>query len=827
MVQKVIQLLRLLWRWQRAMVYALLYRRACVREGVILYESFYGRGLLDSPYALFNELLKNEDFTSYRHVWVLDDFRSHRDVIARYRTYKNISFVRYNSWRYLKALVSAQYLINNSTFANYFVKKSHQVYINTWHGIPLKQMGVKENRVAVSNQIRNFLQVDYFLAANRFCREVFSRDYQFGSRFIGQVLEFGSPRIDTLVRTSREVILDKLLQAGVKINPAKQIILYAPTWRGDSFFKPTVDVAAYADLKDYLESRIDVTKYQILIKPHQVVYQAARKVFGAIDYMVPATIDANELLSVTDVLISDFSSIFYDFLVTRRPVVFYVPDLNHYIETRGLYQAIEDLPGPICQTQEALAKELIHLESSFNDTAMRAEQARIWSLGNVEPGRISNAVIEAVFKKIGGAQKTNAQQQKKTLLIALDEFRLNGITTSLINLLNGLDYCQYDVTVFTAKRQRADFRAVLECFPQEVRILFREQSLCLTPLEYVRLLLFRVFGLTNWLGRWAYDTVWWREECIRYFGSKPFDCAIDFGGYALAFATLILNASAKRRLIWAHNDMWAEYQTKHPRLKRIFSLYPHFDALVSCSPTLNEVNRQSFQTIPILFVACKNVIYAERVLEGMMASTVIETEKGDVLRLTSEEENSSSTILLDIVKADGRIVKPTHRFMMIGRLSLEKNYPTTIRAFARLISQGVYAKLFIVGEGPQKNELDQLIQQLDMSSYITLVGRMQNPAELMKQCHCFMLTSLYEGQPMVIHEARVAKMPIILSQFNSYKDVCLPNGQILVRSDEASILEGMRTFLAQPLMTYDYNVVRYNQAVYQTFATLVAGEDLK
>ncbi len=820
MVQKVIQFLRLFWRWQRAVVYTLLYRSVRVREGVILYESFYGRGLLDSPYALFNELLKKSECAQYQHVWVLDDLSNHREEIQRFKTAKNVRFVRYNSWRYLYALVSAKYLINNSTFANYFIKKTTQVYVNTWHGIPLKQMGVRENRVTVSNQLRNFLQVDYFLAANRFCHEVFARDYQFGSRFSGKVLEFGSPRIDTLVQTQRDVFLAKLRSVGVKVDSAKQILLYAPTWRGTNFFKPTVDVAAYVDLKAYLESQIDTTKYQILIKPHQVVYQAARRVFGTMDFMVPATIDANELLSVTDVLMSDFSSIFYDFLVTQRPIVFYMPDLDDYAVARGLYQSVEDLPGPVCQTRERLAEVLRYLPEAIQETEACYEQTRIWSSYTISPGQISRAVVNAIFKKQEVSQRSD-YSSKKTLLIALDEFRLNGITTSLINLLNGLDYRQYDVTVFSAKRQQSDFSAVLERFPQEARILFREQSLWRTPLEHVRQLIFRVFGLTNWLGRWAYNAMWWREECARYFGYKPFDCAIDFGGYALAFATLILNAPAKRHLIWAHNDMWAEYQTKHPRLKRIFSLYPYFDALVSCSPTLNEVNKQSLHTLSMQFAACKNVICAERVFEGLATSTTEDSVQGMVLLPSSVDDESESPIPLDLVMADGSVVTPTYRLMMIGRLSPEKNYVATIRAFAKLVQQGVVAKLFIVGEGPQETELRRLISTLHIESYVLLVGRMLNPAELMKQCDCFLLTSLYEGQPMVIHEARVAKMPIILSRFNSYRDVYLPNGQILVDSDEESILEGMQTFLAQPLMAYDYDVMHYNQDVYKTFAELV------
>ena len=140
--------------------YTRYYKHCSVKRNTILYEAFYGRGLLCGPFALFQELVHNARYSKFRHVWVLDDLENHRELIQKYKgLYKNVSFVQFGSKKYLKYLASAGYLINNVAFYSFFVKKPGQVYINTWHGIPLKHLGYAEpsGALTASNMARNFL----------------------------------------------------------------------------------------------------------------------------------------------------------------------------------------------------------------------------------------------------------------------------------------------------------------------------------------------------------------------------------------------------------------------------------------------------------------------------------------------------------------------------------------------------------------------------------------------------------------------------------------------------------------------------------------------
>ena len=96
--------------------------------------------------------------------------------------------------------------------------------------------------------------------------------------------------------------MDKLSKSGVKIDPSKKLILYAPTWKGSKYSSPDTSLDAYFELIHTVEANIDTSKYQVLVKPHQIVYYHIKKNQGITGQFIPATIDTNELLSAVDIL---------------------------------------------------------------------------------------------------------------------------------------------------------------------------------------------------------------------------------------------------------------------------------------------------------------------------------------------------------------------------------------------------------------------------------------------------------------------------------------------------------------------------------------------
>lgn len=432
---------------------------------------------------------------------------------------------------------------------------------------------------------------------------------------------------------------------------------------------------------------------------------------------------------------------------------------------------------------------------------------------------LQSKCVSALQDLFTPSQSSPTTTQKRFLIYA-DTLKLNGITSSLLNLLRVLIQEGNDVTLVTQRLQPVNIQPVLEQLPKEVHLLLREPAFCLTPWQGFKRLLFKRFGQSTRWGRWATDKKWWQEDIRRLIGTSHFDCAIEFVGYSADGAMLMLAASSDRKLIWGHADIVAEYHLKHPRLRAVFSLYSQFDAFVSCSEALCDINQRSLADPNVCFEACKNFANPQRIIEGLAHAQITTIDGHQWLISRAFKDSEPKRILLDIASPSGAFCTPTHRFIMVGRLSPEKNYEATIRAFAQFIAKGHHAKLFIVGEGPLAHTLQTLITSLNMTAYITLVGRLYNPAELMAACSCFMLTSLHEGQPMVIHEARTANLPILMSRFGAYLDVALPDGQILVETDEASILAGLEAFAAGTTCPYTYDATAYNKAVLKTFYRL-------
>ena len=211
--------------------YAKCYREHAIQEHWILYEAFAGRGILCNPKAMFEALRRRSEFKDYRHIWVLDSMKSHKDLICKYKNDPSVIFIERHSKEYLKYLAEAKYLINNSTFPGYFIKRKEQVYINTWHGIPLKKMGydMPGGNFNSANTIRNFLAADFLLSANKFQSDMYWKSYKLEGLWNGKVIETGHARNDVFWSDSKESIYKHLDSLGLPGSHKKKIVLYAPT----------------------------------------------------------------------------------------------------------------------------------------------------------------------------------------------------------------------------------------------------------------------------------------------------------------------------------------------------------------------------------------------------------------------------------------------------------------------------------------------------------------------------------------------------------------------------------------------------------------------
>ena len=141
--------------------YADFYENSPLKENCILYEAFGGRGMTCSPHAIFKYLLAQPEFQEYLHVWAIDDFSDNAPWMELYKEKQNVKFIKFQSLEYREYLATAKYLVNNVSFPGYFTKREGQVFIDTWHGIPLKTIGfdIPAGKISAGNTVKNFLKM--------------------------------------------------------------------------------------------------------------------------------------------------------------------------------------------------------------------------------------------------------------------------------------------------------------------------------------------------------------------------------------------------------------------------------------------------------------------------------------------------------------------------------------------------------------------------------------------------------------------------------------------------------------------------------------------
>lgn len=523
--------------------YAGYYKEYEVADNIILYEAYAGRGMICSPYAIFKIFQKRSDFNSYIHVWVVESSERKSELMKQY-TQPNVKFVIRDSEEYCKYLCMAKFLINNLSFPNYFTKKEEQVYINTWHGIPLKTLGfdIPDGRITGLNTIRNFLSVDVFLSPNRFMTERFQHAFRLEGLYEGHIMESGMPRNDNLFHTDRKKIIEELRRCGVEVDEGKKLILYAPTWKGEKYSNPDTSTEQYFRLMEEVEKNIDTDKYQILVKPHQIVYKnIVEKGEKVTNKFIPATIDTNEILSVVDILISDYSSIYFDYLATGKPIIFYIPDLEDYRKQRGLYFGIDKLPGPITQSLQELGELFENLTDVLDLFKEKYEIERNWACGN-DDGKVCERVIEKIIvKQDFSGMITCDHSSKKKILLYSGDLQPGKTRSELERWIKTVKYDKYDVTLIVPHTATENVLDWIRNVDSRVRVLRRTGKMAVTSKQYKDAYIIDKKLISD--SGYKQDkkdelTELCRIEMRRTVGQVHFDYVMDFSGDSVYYQNL-------------------------------------------------------------------------------------------------------------------------------------------------------------------------------------------------------------------------------------------------------------------------------------------------
>ncbi len=369
----------------------LVFQKMRIREDWVFVESFFGKSYSDSPKYLY-EYLYDKYGDQYRFIWCLN--RRTREVKGR------PSICRRHSLRYVYYTARAKYFICNTRQPAWFKKRKETVFVETWHGTPLKKLAFDlEDIHAVSQDHKKLFysqskEWDYLVSANRFSTDVFERAFCFPRE---KIIETGYPRNDILYSEHAGRIAEEVKRE-LGIPKGKRVILYAPTWRDNQFYeKAKYKFTLVLDLERM--RREFGNDSVLLLRTHY--YIADRLELSGLDdfvYNGSGYGDVSRLYLVSDICITDYSSVFFDFANLKRPLLFFAYDLEDYKEEiRGMYLDMEkELPGPVVQTNDELIDALRHLDEVTEQYRERYE--RFYDkFCRIDDGNAAERVVQAVF----------------------------------------------------------------------------------------------------------------------------------------------------------------------------------------------------------------------------------------------------------------------------------------------------------------------------------------------------------------------------------------------------------------------------------------------
>jgi CDP-glycerol glycerophosphotransferase len=820
------------------------WRRRPVDPDVVLFESFGGNGASCNPEALFRALHRAEDLRHLTSVWALDA-RSAAVFRAEFHGDTRVRVVRRGGPAYWRWLATAGTLVNNATFPPEFDRRPEQTYCNTWHGTPLKRMGFDEPDGAYvsANVVRNFLQATHLLTQSPWMTDRMYRSaYRLDGFAPARVLDLGYPRNDRLVLAPHEGDAIRARLRAAHLRPDDGIVLYAPTWRGARFAAPEDHSASIARAAAAMQRALVAagSAATVIVQPHQAVRAFAEAEPMLDGMLAPLDLPVNSLLAVTDVLVSDYSSIVVDFLATGRPIVFAQLDGDAYRSSRGLYVDPSLFPGRRCTTIDGdggadssadLGSEVVRaLRDGIHPDDAEHHRAMAATLVPSDDGRASDRVLDVLFRhRIDAARPTvhlDDRAERPRLLVHLGGMRSNGITSAALNLLPALVDAGIDVTTFAPRSNTADARTNRARIDPRVRQLQRIGGMNGRKFAHAKRKAADRRVDPSLHRRDPELSAVWDAEWHRCFGDARFDAVVDFSGYSPFWATLLLHAPEPvLRSIWMHNDMRAEVERLvggRPRMRRslrgVMGLYAQYDRVVAVSEALRAHNAGVLtELLGVRTVAARNLIDEHAVRAGATVAPAA------VLSARDGAEAPTPIWLHDLDRDD------LTWFACIGRLSPEKNHERLLAAFALVHADRPDTRLLIVGDGWLRPTLEQTARALEIADAVVFAGAVPNPYPFMARADCVVVSSDHEGQPMVILEAAVLGQPIVATRFESATDA-LPGEHLrLVDRTPRALAVGMRAFLADEVPHAALDARSYNAEALQEFlhATLDLREDAR
>lgn len=368
-------------------VFFYLFRIFPIDSSKIVVMNNRGNGYYDHPKYICEELLSRNQ--NVRIVWIINP-----SIVNKADFPDTIKLVRFNSLRSIYELSTAKVWIDTTRKGLFTRKRKEQYYIQTWHGFGPKKMSVNPSKIGqstVNGLNREAKFMDLVLSNNSYLSYMYRTDFQ----FVCDILECGFPRNDIFFKESTKVDVASIKER-LSIDSEKKIVMYAPTYRiGKTALSIEQFEIDYNELFSSLKERFG-GDWVFLIRLHPFL-RGLNKFKTQDDYIDVSTyLDMQELLYISDVLITDYSSAMFDFALTNRPCLLYTPDLDDYSKNGFCIQP-DELPFPLATTEAELHAQILAFDDEKYQTNLVASLNKY---GFVEKGTASKDVADIILQKI-------------------------------------------------------------------------------------------------------------------------------------------------------------------------------------------------------------------------------------------------------------------------------------------------------------------------------------------------------------------------------------------------------------------------------------------
>lgn len=771
--------------------------KKAIDEKAIFLESKSGKDLAGNIFYLIKELTGG-DYSEFNIYMAADRATRVRtqELFERYGI-TGVNFVPLRSKEYRLRLATSKFLFNDTTFPAWFIKREGQIYLNTWHGTPFKMMGrdVWNRAYAIGNVQYNFLSADYLLYPNDYMKEKMMGAYMLHNLWKGKALLAGYPRNSAFYNEQRR----SALREEMGLND-KKVIVYMPTWRGVLTNKKT-DVQM-EDAKHYFRVLDDQLNDDEIFYVKFHIFTANKFKFDEYDHIkpFPKEYETYDVLNAADILVTDYSSVFYDFANSGRKIILFTYDRENYLDERGLYVPIDSFPFPQAEDAMELVRE-IRLPKQYDDTEFRKEYCKY-----DEPQAAKHILEQVIRGKQNCPTEMAKDNGKENVLVYSSNLGRNGMTTSLLNLLNLVDKDKANYYVMFQQEQLAKVPERLDSIPKTVDLL--PMSGAISEKTWTETLAHKLYFGKNIEWKWVARKVkeLYTREYNKHYGMIRLDKIVHFTGYAPYLTMLFLQSPAKRA-IFVHNDMYDEIKEKgNQHLLTLKHAYREYERVVPVSQAVKdsllkiEKNQDNVRIV-------ENPHYYQGVLEKAKLELTFDRETR-----VSCGRGKFRELLED---------KSKRKFITIGRFSEEKGHFKLIDAFEEFAKEHEDVVLIVLGGyGVLHKATIAYAASKECADRIVVVKAVSNPFAILRECDLFLLPSNREPLGLVLLEADTLGIPIVATDIPGSGDFLKRYGGYLVENSAEGLTGGMEAFMRGEVKPLGIEFEEYNRQIVHTFEHL-------